>query len=164
MTVVLIEPMKLGDRMDETTYRCPRCGNELKLAAKRRPSATQPPSGITIHITAEVDPDTPRPQGYWHWIVVDLPSSTTQLPRDAGAPSGKLLPAGAYQLTNDGGTTGYAGAWPPPGDRAHRYFFAVHALDVDHLDADVASDPRDVAAEAAKHTLARAVIVPVFRR
>ena len=65
MTVVLIEPMKPGDRMDETTYRCPRCGNELKLAAKRRPSATEPPSGITIDITAEVDPDTPRPPKIW---------------------------------------------------------------------------------------------------
>lgn len=110
------------------------------------------------------DPDAPRPQGYWHWTVVDLPRTTTELPQGAGSPRGTLLPPGAYQLTNDDGATGYVGAWPPPGDRVHRYFFAVHALDVPHLEVDVASEPRDVAIEAAKHTVARAVIVPVFRR
>lgn len=110
------------------------------------------------------DPDAPRPQGYWHWVVVDVPRGTTALPSGAGSPRGALLPAGAYQLTNDAGTTGYVGAWPPPGDRVHRYFFAVHALDVPHLEADVASDPRDVATEAAKHTIARGVIVPVYQR
>jgi len=122
------------------------------------------PDATASFLVTCFDPDAPRPQGFWHWMVVDLPRDTTELPQGAGSPRGTLLPRGAYQLTNDAGTTGYVGAWPPPGDRVHRYFFAVHALDVPHLQADVASDPRDVALEAAKHTLARAVIVPVFQR
>ena len=110
------------------------------------------------------DPDAPVPHGFWHWAVLDLPPTLTALPRGAGSPDGALLPRHAYQLTNDAGTTGYAGAWPPVGDRTHRYFFAVHALDVEHLDADVATEPGDVQHRAVPHTLARAVLVPVYRR
>ena len=122
------------------------------------------PDGTRSLLVTCFDPDAPAPHGFWHWAVVDLPATLTELPQGAGSPSGALLPRPAYQLTNDAGTTGYVGAWPPVGDRTHRYFFAVHALDVEHLDADVATEPRDVQHHAVPHTLARAVLVPVYRR
>lgn len=122
------------------------------------------PSATAGFLLTCFDPDAPSPRGFWHWAVVDLPPGTTELPRGAGSPDGRLLPPGAYQLTNDAGTTGYTGAWPPRGDRVHRYFFVVHALDVAHLDTDVSAEPADVQRTALAHTLARAVLVPVFQR
>ena len=52
------------------------------------------------------------------------------MPAGAGAEGGRLLPAGAIQLKNDGGFHGYLGAAPPPGHGPHRYVITVHALDV----------------------------------
>lgn len=109
------------------------------------------------------DPDAPTPSGFWHWTVVGLDPSVTELPRGAGAPDGSQLPAGAFQVRNDTGQPGYTGAAPPPGDQVHRYYFAVHALDVDRLDVDETATPTYVAFNLAMHTLARGVLVATYR-
>jgi len=62
------------------------------------------------------------------------------------------------------GLAGYAGAAPPPGDQVHRYFFVVHALDVDALDIDDTVTPAVVSFNLAFHTLARAQIVPTYSK
>ena len=92
------------------------------------------PASTRSFVLTCFDPDAPRPGGFWHWAVLNLPATTTSLPRSAGSTDGSLLPEGASQTVNDGGTVGYTGAYPPRGDRVHRYFFAVHALDIDRLD------------------------------
>lgn len=105
------------------------------------------------------DPDAPTPSGYWHWNLLDLPASQTSLDQGVGE-SDLLLSGAAFHVRSDGGSHGYEGAAPPPGDHVHRYFFAVHALDVDSLDLDPDDSPTKVAFTALFHTLARAVIVP----
>ncbi len=35
MKVRHVEPVKPGDRMDEITYKCPKCGTETKRQVKR---------------------------------------------------------------------------------------------------------------------------------
>ncbi len=107
------------------------------------------------------DPDAPTPSGFWHWTLVDLPPETTHLPRDSGAGESGL-PAGAFHIRNDNGTSDYAGAAPPPGDFPHRYFFVVHAVDVSNLGVDRAASAAAVAFNLAFHTLARAIIVPEY--
>jgi Raf kinase inhibitor-like YbhB/YbcL family protein len=107
-----------------------------------------------------LDPDAPTGSGFWHWSLVNLPVSVTQLPRGAG---GTEAPAGAaFSVRNDYGERGYGGAAPPPGDRPHRYVFAVHAVDVDALDLTPDHTPAVVGFNLAFHTLARATMRPTY--
>jgi Raf kinase inhibitor-like YbhB/YbcL family protein len=108
------------------------------------------------------DPDAPTGSGFWHWAVAGIPSSVTELPRDAGNSSGAGLPPGAIQLRNDAGTVGYMGAAPPKGDRLHRYIFAVHALDTDKLDVTGDSSPAILGFNITFHILARATLTVLF--
>ncbi|MEU2612581.1 YbhB/YbcL family Raf kinase inhibitor-like protein [Micromonospora sp. NPDC007271] len=105
------------------------------------------------------DPDAPTGSGFWHWVLVNLPTSVTELP--SGVKEADL--GGAFSIRNDYGDTGYGGAAPPPGDRPHRYVFAVHALDVDRLDVGPGASPAYVGFNLAFHTLARAVIRPTYQ-
>ena len=106
------------------------------------------------------DPDAPTHSGFWHWVLVNLPASTTELPSGAG--SGGELPEGAFHVRNDYGEKAWGGAAPPEGDPPHRYVFAVHALDVDKLDVTEDASPAFVGFNLAFHTIARAVIRPLF--
>ncbi|BBH15916.1 UPF0098 protein [Nocardioides baekrokdamisoli] len=108
------------------------------------------------------DPDAPVPGGFWHWAVVDVPASVTSVVGGAGA-SNESLPAGAYHLNGDFGTPTYAGAAPPQGDQVHRYFFVIHAVDIEHLPVEPTSTPTVASFHLAFHTLARAVIVGTYR-
>jgi Raf kinase inhibitor-like YbhB/YbcL family protein len=108
------------------------------------------------------DPDAPTPCGFWHWLVVGLNAGTTELPHAAGAEGDVALPDGAFHVRNDFGSRSYGGAAPPPGDRPHRYYFVVHAIDVDRLDVDSSATPAAVSFNLAFHTLARAIITPVY--
>jgi Raf kinase inhibitor-like YbhB/YbcL family protein len=110
------------------------------------------------------DPDAPGPSGWWHWVVVDLPVTTTTLARGAGSPDAAGLPLGAFHLRGDDGVAGYVGAAPPPGDREHRYFFAVHALDIEHATIGPETMPGAAACNATFHTIARAHLVATYRR
>jgi Raf kinase inhibitor-like YbhB/YbcL family protein len=109
------------------------------------------------------DPDAPTPSGFWHWTLANLPVSTTELPAGAGAEDADL-PGGAFHVRNDFGTKAYGGAAPPAGDIPHRYFFVVHAIDVDALDVDSDTSPTVVAFNLAFHTLARAIITPTYQQ
>jgi Raf kinase inhibitor-like YbhB/YbcL family protein len=85
------------------------------------------PKGTKSLAVTVYDPDAPTGSGWWHWLVVNLPPTTTQLA--AGGP----LPAGAIQGRNDYGTADFGGACPPQGDKPHRYILTVWALNVDKL-------------------------------
>ena len=108
------------------------------------------------------DPDAPTGSGFWHWIVLGIPTSVTELATGAGNSGGSGLPAGAFSVRNDYGTKDFGGAAPPHGDPPHRYVFAVHALDTDRLDIDSDVSPAVAGFNLRFHTIGRAMIVPVY--
>ncbi|RJK96352.1 YbhB/YbcL family Raf kinase inhibitor-like protein [Vallicoccus soli] len=118
------------------------------------------PEGTRSYAVTCFDPDAPTPSGYWHWCVVDLPATTTELARGADAD----LPAPAYGVRNDGGDVTYQGAAPPPGDVPHRYYYVVHAVDVAELGPGRDPSPAVVSFNLAFHTLARAVLVATHQQ
>lgn len=121
------------------------------------------PAETRSFVVSCFDPDAPTPSGYWHWGVVNLPATTTELPTGAGAAGNAGLPEGAFHVRNDGGPKAFGGAAPPPGDQVHRYYFVVHAVDVERLDLDDDASPSVVSVNLAFHTLARAMIVGTYQ-
>lgn len=120
------------------------------------------PAGTKSFAVTCFDPDAPTHSGWWHWLAVNIPASVTSLPRGAGAADGSGMPSGVVQFRTDYGSFGYGGAAPPPGDHDHRYFFAVHALDVDHLDLAPDTPAAIVGFNLSAHTIARGVLVATF--
>src|SRR5262249_61182188 len=80
-----------------------------------------------------VDPDAPTGSGFWHWLIVNIPSTVTELPVDAGNRQSPRLPSGALQTRTDFGVPGYGGPCPPAGDHPHRYLFTVFAVSLERL-------------------------------
>jgi Raf kinase inhibitor-like YbhB/YbcL family protein len=83
------------------------------------------PAGTQAFALIVDDPDAPG--GPWvHWVIYDLPATTTEL-AEASVKTDTLA-NGAKQGTNDFRNVGYGGPCPPPGP-AHRYYFKLYALD-----------------------------------
>lgn len=110
------------------------------------------------------DPDAPTGSGWWHWVVVNLPPSTTELRKGAGATDGSGVPQGALQVRTDFGVPGYGGPCPPEGDHPHRYVFTIHALDLESVDVGADSSPALVGFYLNFHTLAKASLVGLYKR
>jgi Raf kinase inhibitor-like YbhB/YbcL family protein len=120
------------------------------------------PEGTRSYVVTCFDPDAPVPGGFWHWIAVNIPASATELPSGAGADDANL-PGNAFHVRNDFSAWGYGGAAPPQGDGPHRYYFVVHAVDVERLDVDEDASAAVVSFNLAFHTLARAIITPIYQ-
>jgi Raf kinase inhibitor-like YbhB/YbcL family protein len=93
---------------------------------------SNPPEGTRSFAVTAYDPDAPTGSGWWHWVMYNIPASTTGLP--AGAGNNRNAPRGSVQGNTDFGTRGYGGPCPPVGDKPHHYHFTVFALKVDRLD------------------------------
>jgi Raf kinase inhibitor-like YbhB/YbcL family protein len=85
-----------------------------------------PPAEAKSFVLICDDPDAPH--GTWvHWVLFNLPPDRHELPENV--PPHGTLPTGAKQGKNDFNKLGYGGPAPPKGDKPHRYFFKVFALD-----------------------------------
>jgi Raf kinase inhibitor-like YbhB/YbcL family protein len=122
------------------------------------------PAGTKSFVVTMYDPEAPTVSGFWHWVVVNIPVTVTELPAGAGAESGSGLPPGAFQLPNDAGTKRYVGAGPPPGHGRHRYVFAVLAVDTEKVDIDKEATPAFLMFTLFNGTLGRAFLEGWYER
>ncbi len=82
------------------------------------------PASTQTFVITEFDPDAPTGSGFWHWVLYNIPATTTSIALGAGTNP----PAGTSGI-NDYGALGYGGPCPPVGDGAHHYRITVSALD-----------------------------------
>jgi Raf kinase inhibitor-like YbhB/YbcL family protein len=122
-----------------------------------------PPAGTQSFALLMHDPDAPGAQGFWHWIVYDLPARVSSLPAGAGNVHGKLMPPGAVQGRSDFGTIGYGGPCPPPGS-PHRYVFRLYALPVPTLNVPPQASGTIVASYADASALGSAQLIAHYGR
>jgi len=172
----------------------------MKLGTDKNPeiSWSKGPKGTQSYALIVIDPDVPRDftngnqegkvlpasmprTNFYHWILVDIPANTTEIPE--AADSETLVPHGkppgpakigvrgmnsytVFMASDDqmkGAYGGYDGPCPPWNDqRTHRYRFTVYALDVPSLNLGGAFDG-DAAERAMQgHVLAKGEIVGVY--
>ncbi len=129
-------------------------------------SWTGAPKGTKSFAITVYDPDAPTGSGWWHWVVFNIPASTTSIPKNAGDVKAKLMPEGAIQSRTDFGTDGYGGPCPPRGDKPHHYYFTVYAVDEAKLQfaKDDTAMPELVGYELHFHTLAKATLLGRYGR
>ena len=103
------------------------------------------------------DPDAPKENGWYHWLVVNIPLSTTSIKQGEKFQN-------ALETVTDFGSTGYNGACPPKGHGIHHYNFTIYALDVDKIDVKNNAKPKDVEAQVLAHTIAKSTITALYER
>ena len=120
------------------------------------------PKGTKSFAITVYDPDAPTGSGWWHWLLVNIPSKTTAIATDSSAK--KTLPKGSVETLSDYGSSSFGGACPPKGDKAHMYIFTVYALDTDKLDVNSKSDSAFVGYNINAHSIEKATIVAYYGR
>ena len=121
--------------------------------------AHAPPGTRSFALVVD-DPDAPdpaKPKMTWvHWVLYDIPATAAALPE-----TGKPLPAGTREGTNDWKRTGYGGPCPPIG--RHRYFHKLYALD--RVLGDLGAPTKAALEKAmAGHVLAQAVLIGTYEK
>ena len=120
---------------------------------------TRPPAGTRSQVLMLTDPDAPFGT-FTHWILYDLPPTTTALSADLAANA--QLPNGSMQARNDAHTVGYFGPCPP-GHSTHRYIFHVYALNT-RLPLAPGAKKQRVLQAMQGHLLAQGKLVAPYHR
>jgi hypothetical protein len=105
------------------------------------------------------DPDAPRPGGFTHWAVYDIPRSVNSLPE--GLPKEASLRGTGLQGKNDSGSIGYMGPCPPSG--RHRYIATLFALNA-KLDLEPGASHRQVTAAIKDKIIAQAELMGTYQK
>ena len=100
------------------------------------------PADTQSYAVTVFDPDAPTGHGWWHWLVTDIPATTTGLERGISGTNG-LQPLGIVETNNDFGTGTYGGPCPPPG-QDHHYVITVYALKTVKLGLAPETPPAEV--------------------
>ena len=116
------------------------------------------PAGTKSYALLVHDPDAPRPTGWWHWLVVNIPVTKTEFKK------GEKLSMPMLETVTDFKNTGYGGACPPKGHGVHHYNFTIHALNTEKLDVSVDTDPNEVEKLVKSHALASSTITALYQR
>jgi len=122
------------------------------------------PEGTRSFAITMYDPDAPTVSGWWHWVVFDIPTSTTELVANAGDIKLDLTPEGTIQSITNYGSQGYGGPCPPKGHGLHQYIITVYALKTDTLGLDKNTNPAIVGYYLWNNTLAKASLITYYKK
>ncbi|WP_370977823.1 YbhB/YbcL family Raf kinase inhibitor-like protein [Agaribacterium sp. ZY112] len=122
------------------------------------------PQGTKSFAITAYDPDAPTGSGWWHWQLVNIPATVSELKAGAGSLNSGLLAKGALQINNDYGQASFGGACPPPGHGVHRYRFTVHALSVEKLELPEGASSALVGYMINANALATSTIEALYER
>jgi Raf kinase inhibitor-like YbhB/YbcL family protein len=117
------------------------------------------PRGTRSFVLVMQDPDAPRPGGFTHWVLYNIPASVRQI--EENVPQQEIVPGVGVQGTNDAGQIGYMGPCPPSG--VHRYFVRLFALDTE-LDLEPGATLQQVIAAMQRHKLEEAEFMGRYGR
>ncbi len=120
---------------------------------------TAPPPATQSFALIVVDRDAPL-GSFVHWVLYDLPPDKRELPE--ALPKQALLSDGSRQGLNDFDKAGYGGPCPPR-KSAHRYIFALYAVD-SKLNLPPGSTRRDVEDALRGHILAHGMLIGRYHR
>jgi Raf kinase inhibitor-like YbhB/YbcL family protein len=104
----------------------------------------------------------PIANNWVHWLVINIAARSTSL--SEGTSQTKMFPAGARELENTFGTTGWGGPQPPPGSGTHLYEFLLYALSVDTLNLPVKTNLASFNKAINGKVLATAKLVGTYER
>ena len=102
------------------------------------------------------DPDAPLAGGFTHWVLFDIPASTTSLPEG--------FQPGSVGISGNSGfrRAGYGGPCPPSG--SHHYHFILSALDVPALGLQAGASKADVEKAMEGHVIGKAETIGLYQR
>ena len=102
------------------------------------------------------DPDAPLAGGFTHWVLFDIPATTTSLPEN--------FQAGTVGTSGNSGfrRAGYGGPCPPSG--SHHYHFMLSALDVPSLGLQAGATKADVEKAMQGHVIGTTETIGVYQR
>jgi Raf kinase inhibitor-like YbhB/YbcL family protein len=117
------------------------------------------PANTKSFVLVVHDPDAPRPGGYTHWVLYNIPPATGHI--EEKVPNQEQIPGLGTQGKNDSGKIGYVGPAPPSG--THRYFFRLFAIDK-LLDLAPGATHQQVSATIKGHILAQAELMGTYEK
>ena len=104
------------------------------------------------------DPDAPVQNGWYHWIVLNIPVDVTSFEKVV-----KVKPPMIEPLTSFN-EAGYGGACPPIGHGVHQYNFVIYALDT-VLDPSIrVKKPVEIEKEVQAHSIQCAKVTALYQR
>jgi len=122
------------------------------------------PKGTKSFAITAFDPDAPTGSGWWHWQIVNIPHTVTEIAAGAGSTKKDLAPKGSMQTNNDYGSRGFGGACPPQGHGVHHYRFTVHALSVEKLNLPIDASGALAGYMINANTIATSTIESLYKR
>lgn len=111
------------------------------------------------------DPDAMSVAGHvWdHWLIWNIPASTTELPENVAKTETVPALGGARQGLNSWPRVGYNGPMPPRGHGVHHYHFKLYALDT-VLELPAKANKKQLLDAMKGHVLAEAELIGTYER
>ena len=103
------------------------------------------------------DPDAPKENGWYHWIVLNIPKNITSIEQGGKIPN-------TLETITDFETSGYGGACPPIGHGVHHYNFTIYALDVEKLEVSKDMPPKMTEDLIKSHAIESSTITAIYER